>query len=218
MERINVRKSDLQMLNETASSVLEEDANGDVSEFLKSVNERFQHLEDEVAKKRDFFGGLVDRWSEFTHRKRRISELFQRTSSLIVKRQITSAYEVQDQLVQCKKAIHELENNGVELNEINEYGRELMAEFRDEGFDVEVMEKDLHAVNDRYNEIKLLATRKEDVLKHVAVEWEKLDDDKMELESWLKDVHEQLSGVDEDSKDFPQTIQVGVRTCCMLIL
>ena len=96
LERISVRKSDLQMLNEAASRVLEDDTNSDVTEFLKTVNERFQYLEDEVAKKRDFFGGLVERWNEFTNRRRRISEIFQGTSSLIAKRQIRSADEVKD--------------------------------------------------------------------------------------------------------------------------
>ena len=115
---------------------------------------------------------------------------------------------MKDQLVDCEEAIQELENSGVEVDEMNEEGLKIMTELRDGGYNVEKMEKDLDAVNTKYQEIKLQATRKEEVLQHVSVEWEKLDEGKMELENWLKEVYEHVNSVGEENEDLPEVIQV----------
>ena len=111
-------------------------------------------------------------------------------------------------MVDCEEAILELENSGVEIDEMNEEGLKIMTELRDGGYNVEKMEKDLDAVNVKYQEIKLQATRKEEVLQHVSVEWEKLDEGKMELENWLKEVYEHVNSVGEENEDLPEAIQV----------
>ena len=211
MERISFRKSDLQVLNDTASSILESDPDENLTEFLKTVNERFNNLETEVSKKRDFFGDLVKRWNKFTDRKRRFSELFRGTTCLIAKNKIRSTREVREQLVQCQEAVVQLENNESDLSEIKEEGARLITELRNEGMNVDKMEHELHAVVNRYNEMKTRAIRKEEVLQNVSVEMEKLDEGKMELESWLTDVHQQLNSVEEDEQ-LSEAIQVSPST------
>ena len=206
MERINVRKSDLQMLNNAASSILETDPDEDLTEFLNTVNERFIKLESEVAKKRDYFGDLVKRWNKFSDKKRRISELFRGTSCLIAKKPIRTTDEVREQLVQCQEAIVQLESNETDLSEVAEEGGKLISELRNEGMNVDKIEHELHTVVNRYNEMKNRAIKKEEVLQHVSVEMEKIDEGKMELESWLTDVHQQLNSVDEVAA-VSQTIQ-----------
>ena len=185
------------MLNDAASSILESDPDEDLTEFLNTVNERFNNLETEVSRKRDFFGDLVQRWNKFSDKKRRISELFRGTSCLIVRKQIRSTDEVREQLVQCQEAIVQLQNKEPNLSEVAEEGGRLITELRNEGMNVDKMERELHTVVNRYNEMKNRALKKEEVLQHVSEEMEKIDEGKMELESWLTSVHQQLNSVDE---------------------
>lgn len=196
------------MLNDAASTILETEPDEDLSEFLKTVNQRFNNLEVEVSKKRDFFGELVERWNKFSDKKRRVSELFRGTSCLIAKRQIRGANEVREQLALCQDALVQLQNSEIDLNEISEEGAKLITELRNEGMKVDTMEHELHSVINRYNEIKHRAIRKAEVLKNVSVEMEKLDEGKMELESWLTDVHQQLNSVDEDA-----TLSTAIQVC-----
>ncbi len=185
------------MLNDAASSIMASNPDEDLTEFLNTVNERFNNLETEVSKKRDYFGDLVKRWDKFSNQKRRISELFRGTTCLIVKKQIRSTDEVREQLVQCQEAIVHLENNETDLSEVAEEGEKLITELRNEGMNVDKIEHELHSVINRYNEVKSRALKKEEVLQHVSVEMEKIDEGKMELESWLTTVHQQLNSVDE---------------------
>jgi chromosome segregation ATPase len=185
------------MLNDAASSILETDPDEDISEFLNTVNERFVNLESEVARKRDYFGDLVKRWDKFSDRKRRISELFRGTSCVIAKKQIRTRDDVREQLVRCREAIVQLQSSETELSEVAEQGGKLISELRNEGINVDKIEHELHTVVNRYNEMKNRAIKKEEVLQHVSVEMEKIDEGKMELESWLTDVHQQLNSVDE---------------------
>ena len=195
---------------------METDPDEDLKEFLNTVNERFNNLETEVSRKRDYFGDLVKRWHKFSDKKRRISELFRGTSCLIAKKQIRSTNEVREQLVQCQDAIVQLQNNESDLIEVAEEGEQLIAELRSEGMNVDKMEHELHTVINRYNEMKSRALKKEEVLQHVSVEMGKIDEEKIELESWLANVHQQLNSVDE-VEAVSQTIQQEVHAKRSLI-
>lgn len=185
------------MLNDAASSILEAEPDQNLTEFLNSVNERFSNLECEVSRKRDFFGDLVKRWKQFSDKKRRIVELFRGTSCLIAKKQIRSADEVREQLLQCQEAIVQLDSNEHDLGEIAKEGRMLITELRSEGMNVDTLEHELQTVVSSYNEMKGRALKKEKVLQHVSVEMAKIDEGKVELESWLTGVHQQLCSVEE---------------------
>lgn len=204
------------MLNDAASSILETDQDESLTEFLRTVNGRFNNLETEVSRKRDFFGDLVKRWNKFSDRKRRVSELFRGTSCLIAKKQIRSKDEVREQLVYCQEAIAQLENNEMHLSEVAKEGGMLITELRNEGMNVDKMEHELHTVINRYNELKSRAVKKEEVLQHVSMEMEKIDEGKTELESWLTSVHQELNSVDEVAA-VSQTIQHQVQVKRSLI-
>ena len=204
------------MLNDAASSILETDEDESLTEFLRTVNRRFNNLETEVSRKRDYFGDLVKRWNKFSDKKRRVSELFRGTSCLIAKKQIRSKDEVREQLVCCQEAIAQLENNETHLSEVAKEGGTLIAELRNEGMNVDKMEHELHTVINRYNELKSRAVKKEEVLQHVSTEMEKIDEGKTELESWLTNVHQELSSVDEVAA-VSQTIQHQVQAKRSLI-
>ena len=204
------------MLNDAASSILETDQDESLTEFLRTVNGRFNNLETEVSRKRDFFGDLVKRWNKFSDRKRRVSELFRGTSCLIAKKQIRSKGEVREQLVSCQEAIVQLESNETHLSEVAKEGGILITELRNEGMNVDKMEHELHTVINRYNELKSRAVRKEEVLQHVSMEMDKIDEGKMELENWLTTVHQELNSVDEIAA-VSQTIQHQVQAKCSLI-
>ena len=140
------------MLNDAASSILATDDDEELSEFVRTVNERFNNLEVEVAKKRDFFGDLVKRWNKFSDKKRRVLELFRGTSVLIARKQISCKEEVRQRLVQCQEAILQLQDNEGNLSEVTVEGESLITELRNEGMNVDKMEHELHTVINRYIE------------------------------------------------------------------